>query len=61
MSGTFAYALCHNDAKNMTTPLALPPCYLRHFQIFDKINNFPKKKKNVFRIKKGKLHLLRTA
>ena len=30
------------------------PCYLRHFQIFDKIDSFPKKFLNAFRIKKGK-------
>ena len=30
----------------------LVPCYLRHFQIFDKIDSFPKNIFNVIRIKK---------
>ena len=42
------------------TPFPAPYC-LRHFQIFDKIDSFPKKILNVFRIIKGKWHLARTA
>ena len=37
------------------------PCYLCHFQIFDKFDSFPKKYLNIFRIKTSKLHLWRTA
>ena len=48
--------LRQNDVKN-TTP---HPCYLRHFQVFDKIASFLKNFLNVFRIKKGKLHLWKT-
>ena len=36
---TFSYAICHNDANNMTT---LTPYYVRHFQIFGKIDSFLK-------------------
>ena len=35
------------------------PCYMRHSQIFDKINNFPKKILNVFRGKR-QIHIWRT-
>ena len=41
-----------------TCPLS--PCYLCHVQIFDKINSFPKKIFNLFKIKKGQLFLWRT-
>ena len=47
----FSYPLRYNDAKTMTPPP--PPCYLRHFQIFDKIVSFPYKFLNVFRIRKA--------
>ena len=33
------------------------PRYLRHFQIFDKIDSFPKEILIVFSVKKGKLYL----
>ena len=38
-SHRFSYALRHVDAKNM---IPLAPSYLGHFQIFDKIDSFPK-------------------
>ena len=49
----FSCALRQNDAKNMT----LAPCYLHHFQIFDKTDSLSEKFLNFVRIKKCKWHL----
>ena len=35
----FSYAMLHNDANKTTPP---PPNYMRHFQIFSKIDSFIK-------------------
>ena len=44
----FSYALRHNDANHITPH----PLLLRHFQIFVKIDSFPKIFLKPFRIKK---------
>ena len=54
----FSYAVRHNDANNMTPP---PNYYMRHLQIFDKIDSFLKNVSNVLDNKKVRLHLGRTA
>ena len=40
-----SYAFRHNDTKNINPP---SPYYLRHFQVFNKIDSFPKKKNQCF-------------
>ena len=47
----FVQVMCHNDTKSMTPP---PTCYSRHFQIFGKIDSFPKNKKQKNECRKGK-------
>ena len=44
----------HNNKNNMTTPT---PYYMRHFQIFEKINGFLKNVSNVLDSKKDRLYL----
>ena len=56
----FVYILRHNDTKKMTSSPPPAPCYLLHYQIFDKTDNFLKKVLHVFGIKIGKLHFGRT-
>ena len=56
----FSYALRHNGANNMTPPPPPPSLllgYLRHSQIFHKIDSFLKILLNDFSSKKGSLHL----
>ena len=50
----------HTHTNNMSPPSPIP-CYMRHFQILDKIHSFLKFFSNVPNDRKGKLHLWRTA
>ena len=44
--------MCHNDANNMITPQPRTPYYMRHCQIFNKIDSFLKIVSNVLDSKK---------
>ena len=50
----FLYTMRHNDANNIA---ALTPYYMRHFQVFDKIDSFLNYISNAHDSKKGRLHL----